>query len=286
MQSYSFHLRDGNRLMHDAASQPRHNNNLGRTHNGEGFATSTEASSRRSRQQLLLAVTLPLLPLLILSGFLCATAAEIELCRPFYGGTHTWWYWEGERAATINEFGVYPPLAMGLVGCLMLAASYFHPVAHRWRKPGWFLVLILAIGPGLVINGVMKPLWGRPRPEELAEFGGSRRYQPIWKINLASSSRSFPSGHAAVAFALIGPAFLFRSRHRHCFVAAVLLAVGYGSAVGLARVAQGAHFPSDILWSAAVNYYTALCLYVLLGLRPSGAHPQDHQRRASPEFTC
>ncbi len=39
-----------------------------------------------------------------------------------------------------------------------------------------FLVATLAIGPGILVNGVFKDHWSRPRPVQVTEFGGSERF--------------------------------------------------------------------------------------------------------------
>jgi len=44
-----------------------------------------------------------------------------------------------------------------------------------------------------------------------------------------------------------------------CAIAGGALALGFGS--GLARVAQGAHFASHIVWSALVCWLVTLALY-------------------------
>ena len=45
------------------------------------------------------------------------------------------------------------------------------------RKAGW-LLLGLALGPGLVVNTILKNRWGRPRPVQLEAFGGEAPYIP------------------------------------------------------------------------------------------------------------
>jgi membrane-associated PAP2 superfamily phosphatase len=44
----------------------------------------------------------------------------------------------------------------------------------------------------------------------------------------------------------------------------VALGLGYGSLVGLARMLQGAHFLSDVLWALGFVYLTALASFYLL----------------------
>ena len=51
--------------------------------------------------------------------------------------------------------------------------SYWYPSRLlAWRRPALFLVLVAALGPGLLINVVFKDHYGRPRPREVQELGG------------------------------------------------------------------------------------------------------------------
>jgi membrane-associated PAP2 superfamily phosphatase len=45
-----------------------------------------------------------------------------------------------------------------------------------------------------------------------------------------------------------------------------LLGLVYGSLVGCARVVQGAHFASDVLWALGIVYFTALAMFYVLRL--------------------
>jgi lipid A 4'-phosphatase len=57
---------------------------------------------------------------------------------------------------------------------------------------------------------------------------------------------SFVSGHAAVGFALMSIGMLSIRKRRRFWLAIGLIA---GGAVGLARIAQGGHFFSDVVFS-------------------------------------
>jgi len=49
--------------------------------------------------------------------------------------------------------------------------------------PGRAVVLMLvtlALAPGVVANLVLKEHWGRPRPIDVAEFGGDEHFRPWW----------------------------------------------------------------------------------------------------------
>ncbi len=136
-----------------------------------------------------------------------------------------------------------------------------------------FPVLLYALGPGLLVDGVLKRHWGRARPAEVVEFGGTARFTPPFEMaHECARNCSFVSGEAAAAAALaisvgvlVWP-HLAPSSRRPVAVGLVLLAVLGG---GL-RVAAGRHFLSDVIFAAFFVAFIALGLYRLLDLRSAG----------------
>ena len=131
-------------------------------------------------------------------------------------------------------------------------------VAVLWalRRVDWRgAVFVLAVAAFAGLNGVVKWAVGRTRPYRLpASFGPQPRpfaLQPFWHGwhgLLYQVDLSFPSGHACTAFAL---------------AAAVLVVwrpggwalVGLAAVVGLERVAENAHYVSDVV--GAVGFASA-----------------------------
>jgi lipid A 4'-phosphatase len=132
-----------------------------------------------------------------------------------------------------------------------------------WRlnlKALIFLVVSLTVGPGLLANTLLKDHWGRARPVQIEAFGGAHRFTPA-PLLAADCERNcaFVSGHAALGFSLVAFAFLLppgRSR-RYGIVAAL----GFGILVGLGRIAQGAHFLSDVVYAGLLVYGVTALLY-------------------------
>lgn len=159
-----------------------------------------------------------------------------------------------------------PSIALGVCGLCAAIVGGIYRQRRSWLKPGLFLVILLALGPGLIVNSVFKEYWGRPRPREVLQFGGKKEFLHPWQKGIAHKGRSFPSGHSSAAFYLIAPFFLLRrSKPR----AARMWMVGgllFGALMSVARITQGGHFLSDTLWAWGMVHLLAVALYYLLRL--------------------
>ncbi|MCW5212149.1 phosphatase PAP2 family protein, partial [Desulfobulbus sp. TB] len=138
-----------------------------------------------------------------------------------------------------------------------------------WRKRAIFILLLLALGPGLVVNVLLKGELGRPRPRQIIEFGGEHQFTQCWQPGEGGSNSSFPSGHATIAFFLMAPWFILREeKERKKRYAEIFLLTGilFGTLVGIARILQGGHFVSDILWAGGLLYLLGSILGLALGM--------------------
>lgn len=153
-------------------------------------------------------------------------------------------------------------VSLGLIGG-WLRSRRRDPVALA-RAGGRRLALLLGLlvlVPGLLVNAILKDHWGRPRPIQVTEFGGARAFVPAF-VPSRQGGGAFASGHVAAAAWLVAVAVVLRGARS----AWVLVAVGYALLVGLARVAAGGHFLSDVLVSYLLVWIGAL---VLLRPRPA-----------------
>ena len=126
-----------------------------------------------------------------------------------------------------------------------------------------YLLAVFLLGPGLLVNGVLKEHWGRARPSQIVEFGGDMHYTPPLVIaDQCGHNCSFVSGEASLGFAFGAFGFAARTarRRRLGFAAGA----GLGSAFGLLRMAQGGHFLSDVIFAGLFIFLLAWLLHVLL----------------------
>lgn len=146
---------------------------------------------------------------------------------------------------------------VGAILSISIIAFRKKPLGIFGKKEIIYLLLALIIGPGLVVNTVFKEHFGRARPAQIVEFGGSKIFTPAFVMaDQCEQNCSFVSGHAAVGFYVFAFALLAR-RNRKILLSFSLIP---GFLVGFARMAQGGHFLSDVLFS---GFFTVLLSYFL-----------------------
>lgn len=158
-------------------------------------------------------------------------------------------------------YDIVHPLAVVLILGLLVLLIY-----NLWRRRAvgpfdvravLFMLAVLAVGPGLVVNVVFKDHWGRARPRDVVEFGGNREFTPAFVISdQCERNCSFVSGHASLPFAFAALGFLLRRRRWALYAGAA----AFGGLVGLGRIAQGAHFLSDVVFSGVFVFFVAYLL--------------------------
>lgn len=159
----------------------------------------------------------------------------------------------------------WPALLMGGGALVVLLLGFRSDRLRSWRRQSLFMLLLLALGPGLLVNVLLKDNLAKPRPRELIEFGGQYRHTEFWQQGEYEQRRnnSFPSGHASIAFAVMGPWFFLRQRHQRSARVFLASGIGWGAVVGAARILQGGHFFSDVVWAGGLVYLVggllALC---------------------------
>ena len=212
-------------------------------------------------------VWIPALVLAVLTVIFRFTDADMALVRPFcvdnaVGSelSDRWPLMDAYPWKALYDWGIYPAWILGGGGLVVWLASFVWLKLEPWRDTGLFYGLLLILGPGVLINGVLKPYWGRPRPNNVAALGGEREFLPVWEWGQGQEESSFPSGHASTGFYLMAPAFVCYRRRPRLALAFLLLGIVSGTVMGLARMVAGGHFPSDVVWAGGIVYFVALVI--------------------------
>jgi membrane-associated PAP2 superfamily phosphatase len=220
-----------------------------------------------SSRKLLFELGIPCVILLLLTLLFRMTDLDRELAGQFYQPLAAKAF---DRSAQpwrfLYDYGKWPGIVSAIAAGAALVAGFFIAKLQSYRKASLFVLLLLSLGPGLVVNTIFKDNWGRPRPVEIKEFKGKYDFLPVWTKGEGRRNGSFPSGHAAMAFFMIFPYFLLKDRHRKAAFACLAFGLAYGVVMGFARMAQGGHFASDVLWSGGFVYLLGLGLYHTLRL--------------------
>ncbi|MBQ8749585.1 MAG: phosphatase PAP2 family protein [Clostridia bacterium] len=119
----------------------------------------------------------------------------------------------------------------------------------------------------LFINQFVKMIWGRYRYSTMLELGSFEYFSNWWEVQGFNGNRSFYSGHATSAMALlclIPLARLFKLQKNkmvalHCVIFAFVVLVA------ISRLVYGVHFLSDVTMAVIVSGVIYLLLYKFLG---------------------
>ncbi|WP_239700534.1 phosphatase PAP2 family protein [Massilia sp. 9096] len=152
-------------------------------------------------------------------------------------------------------------LHLTMLGDGGVALALVLPTIRRAPRAFW-AALVAAVIAGLWTQ-VTKQVIDLPRP--LGVFAPEFFYQ----AGPAYRHVSFPSGHAAAAFALAG--IWVMGVGRHWLLRAALLLVA--TLVGLSRIMLGVHWPLDVLWGMLggwIGAWLGLAMYGRRGWRTSG----------------
>jgi membrane-associated PAP2 superfamily phosphatase len=203
-----------------------------------------------------------LLGIALVTGVVFANGAlDIAVARCFYHSdatdhwplAHAFPWWLLYRAAS------WITASLVIAGLAALAAS-LTPAARHWRRPAVLVLLSLAIGSGLLGNALFKDHWHHPRPRDLVEFGGALHYVSAPLLGTEGGA-SFPCGHCTVGFLYASGWWIWRRRRRAWAAASLAGGLLLGALLGVGRLAAGAHFLSDIVWSALLAFGVLHLIY-------------------------
>lgn len=187
------------------------------------------------------------------------TDLDIQVAGLFYRPGHAvadWPYQHGKFIKILYDYAFPFTVIAGLTALAVYIVGHFHHYTSRFRRRALYILLVIALGPGVVVNWVFKDHWGRPRPVHVQQFGGQYPYVPPLQP-AQTPDKSFVCGHCSVGYAFFVLYFLSQNHKPLYFVLTLVLAW----TMGFTRMTSGAHFISDILWSGYLVFLVAFVLY-------------------------
>lgn len=192
--------------------------------------------------------------------FILFPQIDIAISAPFYNGDS--FYLKGstfERFFYNSVKVLLTAFTVGSLGIYIYNRIKKTNILNLNTKVIIYIVLVLSVAPGLIVNATLKDNWGRARPAQIKEFGGTKTFTPAFILS-DQKGHSFSSGHTSAAFAFVGFALLAVKRRTFWMT----LAISYGILVSIARLIAGGHFFSDIITSFFIVWIVTHILYKLI----------------------
>lgn len=178
-------------------------------------------------------------------------AVGIAACLLLYGTIQTVNHLADSISGYLWAFFVICCLAFAAAGFFIILKipfktrqAYFLPAAYTLAAAVITLVSVSAL----------KVIWGRVRLRELVAAGSLDGFTPWYLPNFFSGSRSFPSGHMAHNTLTLMLPFWLPDENRRARTILTAAFTVFIAAMGISRLAAGAHYLSDVLFGFAIAF--------------------------------
>ncbi len=128
-----------------------------------------------------------------------------------------------------------------------------------YRNISAIIIILTVLNPILFVQ-ITKALTGRVKFRDLLSYSD---YTPWFLPPGLSGNQSFPSGHTGMSFMLIPLLILVREKKWKdpVKIIVIFLVIGWALFVGLSRIVVGAHYASDVLFTAGMAVLISIILY-------------------------
>jgi lipid A 4'-phosphatase len=142
---------------------------------------------------------------------------------------------------------------------VLLLLKFIKPHLKYNKKPLIYAITVLILVPLLFVNALLKNEVGRPRPENITVFSGTKIFQPVYKISdQCATNCSFVCGDTSTVFAFWLFLPFFRKRYQKTLYGGFIFLAG--CFYGYIRIGQGGHFLSDVIFSCLYSY---ISIYII-----------------------
>ncbi len=214
---------------------------------------------------------------------------DIAISRPFYGivdgnynmfAVRLWPKMMLVHFVTLRAvFLLVVPGVLALVGKLIMPRRRMVISA----RAAVFLVTTMLLGPGLLVNVVLKDHWGRPRPIDIVQYGGDQHFVAWWDPRGdCPANCSFVSGDVSTAAWTFAPAVLAPPQWRALAYGAALV---FTTAMAGIRLAEGGHFFTDTVFAGVFTFLIIWVVHGLIYRWPSARLSDNSVERAVARFS-
>ncbi|MCP4746288.1 MAG: phosphatase PAP2 family protein [Desulfobacteraceae bacterium] len=198
---------------------------------------------------------------------------DIRVADLFYSPNGGWIYQNAQPWKALYQYGTIPGLMLTLLTLGIFFGGFLKPELRNYQKGMLVVVLTTILGAGVLVNAILKPWCGRPRPREIIQYKGQWNYCAPCTGSTPGKGMSFPCGHCSMGFVFVTLIYC-RSNSKKIAYGGCAFGLVYGVLMGVARAAQGAHFATDTLWSLGVIVIVSLNLHYIAGplIEKSVAH--------------
>ena len=180
---------------------------------------------------------------------------DLDIAALFYNPTtHAFVAWYSDWVEYARDAATWLITLLVAPAFLAVAGKLVMPQRRMLiaGRAALFLIVTLALGPGMLTNGLLKEHSARMRPEDVVQLGGKERFTPWWDPRgPCPENCSFVAGEASGAFWTMAPAALAPPQWRALAYAGAL---AFGVAMGVLRMAAGAHFFTDVVFAGVLIF--------------------------------
>lgn len=190
-------------------------------------------------------------------------ALDLKVAKLFFNST-TNTYAVRQMLVPVRESAMWliALIVAPAVIALLLKLIWPHKRMLLPARAAVFMVVTLALGPGLAVNGIIKDYSGRPRPVDVQPLGGTKPFVAWWDPRGACPHNcSFVSGDVSGGFWTVAPAALAPAAWRPI---AYTAAIVFGSGIAVLRMVFGGHFLTDTVFAAVLTFLIIWIAYHLL----------------------
>lgn len=191
----------------------------------------------------------------------------------------------------IDRFFTLPLIALIIITLSLSALTLYlmtkiNPkLLERLYKFACFAALVLI--SSLLLNQVVKFIWGRFRYRDLYKADNFMRFTPWYLPQGINGNESFPSGHtnsATTTLLILTLLKQFNTSKKSQIIAKVLV-ITFIICTAFSRIIYGAHYLSDVVVGFALCYGVYLVTYYNMYKRPKLKLVVDNQKNTPTQTT-